>query len=166
MQVWNRARAGDLQAVTRILEMLEPKVERIGAHYARRTGLEREELVQEGLIAVLEGLAAMELPTDDPVAYLARLARWRMLDWVRWSRRRAGEPLAQEPAVLDPILAHADERIDVAEFVTRLTPRQGQITCGLMDGWNWREVARQMGCSSANLGYHVRQIRVRYQQHR
>ena len=69
------ARAGDLRAVMVILELLEPRVERIGAHYARRTGFEREELVQEGIIAVLEGLAAMELREDDPAAYLVRLAQ-------------------------------------------------------------------------------------------
>jgi RNA polymerase sigma factor (sigma-70 family) len=160
MQLWSKAQAGDAGA---ILEMLGPRVQRIGAHYARRTGLDRDELVQEGILAILEGLPDLAPGLRDPGDYLVRLARWRMLDWVRWTRRRTGLPLEHEGPVIDQALDEAGERMDVAAFVARLKPRQAQVACSLMDGQNWREVAAQMGCSSANLAYHVRQIRGQYE---
>ena len=163
--MWQTARAGDSQVIQLLLERLGPRVARLGAYYARRTGVEREELVQEGMLALLEGVGEGGAvgQGSDAAARLVRLARWRMLDWVRWTRRRAGRVLDEEPAVLDPTLDEAAERLDVGAFVACLKPRQAQVACGLMAGGTWREVATQMGCSSANLAYHVRQIRATYQ---
>lgn len=162
MQVWMRVRAGDPQAVDAVMKLLTPRVQRMGGYYARRTGYERDELVQEGLMAIVEGMSAAAVRFEAPEMHLVRLARWRMLDWIRRSRRRRNAALEQECAAIDHELAQAGEQMDVNQFVARLSPRQAQIACGLMDGWNWREVAAQMGCSSANLGYHLRKIRAEY----
>ena len=44
----------------------------------------------------------------------------------------------------------------------KLTTRQQAILVGLMDGQTWRQIGDSLGCTSANIAYHVRGIRQAY----
>ena len=52
----------------------------------------------------------------------------------------------------------------VSEFAGRLKENQRAVLACLMDGLTWREAGRALGCTSANIAYHVRHIRRRYEE--
>jgi RNA polymerase sigma-70 factor (ECF subfamily) len=55
------------------------------------------------------------------------------------------------------------EAISLAGFCNQLQMTQRVVLHCLMRGLTWRETASVLGCTSANVAYHVRQIRRQYQ---
>lgn len=78
-----RAREGDPRAVDRVTQALRPRLTRMAAYYARRTGEDPDDLLQEACYGLLEALRELDLSIGSPEQYLLKRARWRMLDSVR-----------------------------------------------------------------------------------
>ena len=57
---------------------------------------------------------------------------------------------------------HVGGLSDCADFADGLKATQRAVLRCLLDGLTWREAGHALGCSSANIAYHVRQIRRRY----
>lgn len=58
--------------------------------------------------------------------------------------------------------SNAGDCFDCADFADGLKATQRAVLRCLLDGLTWREAGHALGCSSANIAYHVRQIRRRY----
>ena len=162
--LYRRARAGESRAVAHVVETLRPRLTRLAAYYGRRTGENPDDLLQEAWIGLLEAIPRLDLDIGSPDQYLIRQARWRLLDAVRRARLRRcaalDEALADcpEPSYCDKGLAAAW----IAEFSDDLKVTQRAILECLLHGLTWREAGDVLGCTSANIAYHVRQLQRRY----
>jgi len=136
-------------------------------YYARCTGEDPDDLIQEAWIGLFEGLSDVDMEIGSPEAYLVQRARWRTLDAIKRAKVRRCSSLDDDPSLAD--LRHtarnaAVEDVCVSEFVENLSDTQRAIVDCLLQGHTWRGVGGIIGCSSANVAYHVRQIRQRYEE--
>jgi RNA polymerase sigma-70 factor (ECF subfamily) len=175
---FERARQGDPVAVEAVLAPLRPRMERMAAFYARCSGEEADDLLQEAWVGLLEALPALDVRIGSPEQYLIQRARWRLLDAIKRARRRARTPGAPggspppgelvEEVVPDCRAGSAPEAAVAAahlhDFARRLNRTQQAVLDCLLAGLTWREAGRALGCTSANIAYHVRQIRRRYEE--
>lgn len=160
-----RARGGDAAAQDALRERLRPRLESLAGYYAARTGMDQADLLQEAWLAVFEALPTVDMKIGTPSQFLLKHARWQILDHIRWSNRRRCEPLdALGDGVVDETNAQigpsdVEARLLVSALERRLNQRQRRILRGLMDGHTWRQIGDDLGCTSANVAYHVRGIR-------
>ena len=159
-----RLRTGDRDAREALVETLRPRIRSLAAVYARRSGLDSGDLQQEAWLGVLEALDGLDSRAAEPTGYLLKQARWRLLDAVRRRQRqrdREAAPLLDEPTA-DDVDASALAAVRTAEFVARLPAKRRRILELLADGFTWREIGDALGCTSANVAYHVRRIKHRW----
>ncbi len=160
-QLLERAQEGELAAQTILVESLQSRIEKMAAYFGHRCGVDPDDLTQEAWIAVLEMLPRLDLSVGTPEQHLLKRARWRILDVIRWQRRRQHLPL-EELHPQNAIHIDPQSNVDIARLMTELTTVQQRILRALMEGYTWREVATIVGCTSANVAYHVRRIREAY----
>ena len=160
-QQMERAKQGDLMAQARVVNDLEARIEKMAAYFGRRCGADADDLRQEAWIAVLETLPRLDLSVGTPEQHLLKRAKWRILDSIRFQRRR--QHLALDDAIPSGA-AYCDPQAgaDIGRILQDLTPIQKRILRALMEGYTWREVGTLVGCTSANVAYHVRRIREVY----
>lgn len=156
---------GALDAAEALMTSVRPRLLRMAAYYAYTCQEDPDDLLQEGWAGVLAALPNLDIRIGDPQQYLLRYARWRMLDAVR--RAFAQRHVLLEHDDLERLLTTDEtdevlEQVTVAAFLQQLTPvQQGVVRC-LLRGFTWREAGDVLGCSSANIAYHVRQIKDKY----
>jgi len=157
------AQTGDKQARQQLVAALRPRLVTMARHYARCCHEDYDDLLGEAWFAVFDALEVIDVTIGEPEQFLLKRARWRMLDYVKWAaRRRCDEHDADqcEDHVLDVAPQVVDQDI-VCQVLATLSDTQQAVLRGLLSGHTWREVAGRLGCSSANVAYHVRQIRLR-----
>jgi RNA polymerase sigma-70 factor (ECF subfamily) len=161
---FERARGGDPAALAALVLALRPRLEKMAAFYARRCGEEPDDLLQEAWLGLLEALPSLDVRIGAPEQYLIRRAKWRLLDWIKRSRLRRCASL-EEAAVETRVFPSEEvqEAVLVGAFLERLNPTQKKLLRCLLRGLTWRETGRVLGCTSANVAYHVRRIRRQYQ---
>ncbi|HEY3269569.1 MAG TPA: sigma-70 family RNA polymerase sigma factor [Armatimonadota bacterium] len=148
-----------------MVDILRPRVARMSAHYARRSGEDADDLMQEAMVGVLEALPELDTRIGQPDQYLLRHARWRVLDAIKRARVRRCLPLDEAAGESLPSTAAAPvSDACVKEFTAALQDNQRAVLGCLMAGLTWREAGAVLGCTSANVAYHVRQIRRRYEE--
>lgn len=160
-----RARAGDAAAIRAVVDRLRPRLTRMAQYYAVRVSEDADDLLQEAWLGLLDGLREVDVTIGSPEQFLIQRARWRLLDAVKRGQVRRCLPLDMgigERA--DPLRDTAWEEAMAAEFARILKTTQREILLCLLRGLTWREVGEQLGCSSANVAYHVRQIQRRYRE--
>ena len=159
------ASAGDPTAVAIVTDNLRPRLTKMAAFYARNTGEDTDDLLQEAYVGLLDALAKVDLSIGDSEQYLLKHARWRMLDAAKRWRRRRCEPLDDDRVDLQPVTEWDSEisELWVNDFADQLKPTQQAILKYLLIGMTWREAGDGLGCSSANVAYHVRQIQRSYE---
>lgn len=161
---YEKAINGDPCATRAVVDTLRPRLTRLAAHYSRVTGEDADDLLQEALIGLLEALPVMDLGIGQPEPYLLQRARWRMLDTIKRQRLRRCVPL--EDAEPEAMSTRGDAPVAaacVSEFTGLLPGNQRAVLDCLMDGLTWREAGAALGCTSANVAYHVRRIRKAYE---
>ena len=167
------ARAGDVAAQDQLREALRPRLESLAGYYASRTGMDAADLLQEAWVAVFEVLPTVDVTVGTPSQYLLKHARWQILDHIRWNKRRSHDKL--DDLLFETVemaennfgtranwsgnTSDVDAKMLVEDLERRLNPRQRDILHGLMDGHTWRQIGDTLGCTSANVAYHVRGIR-------
>ncbi len=159
------ARHGDPDALRAVTEAVRPRLARMATFYARRTGLDADDLLQDAWCGLFAALPQMDVTVGSPRQYLISRARWRMLDGVRRERLRRCLPLDHGPET--DAVAHEEDTMDalaIGEFMSGLKPNQRALARLLLDGFTWREAGTHMGCTSANVAYHVRRIRAAFEQ--
>jgi RNA polymerase sigma factor (sigma-70 family) len=161
----HRAINGDPDATEALVAALRPRLARMAAYYARCTGEDADDLLQEAWVGLLEALPNVDPRIGSPEQHLIQRARWRLLDAVKRARVRRCLPLDEEVAerLPGPSMETALALACVWEFTSQLKPVQQAVLGCLLSGLTWREAARALGCSAANIAYHVRQIQRRYE---
>lgn len=159
------ASGGDSAAVARVVKKLRPRLTKMAAFYARNTGEDTDDLLQEAYVGLLEALARVDLSIGDPEQFLLKHARWRLLDAAKRWRRRRCDALDDERPEVHPTTDWNAEISDlwVDDFAEQLKPTQRAILRYLLVGMTWREAGDGLGCSSANVAYHVRQMQRTYE---
>lgn len=171
-----RARAGDGKAQDQVRAHLRPRLESLAGYYAARTGMDSADLLQEAWVAVFEALPGLDVTIGSPTQYLLKHARWQVLDHIRWNKRRShdslDDSLVETPEIAENNFSRAasvradagdvETKLLVEDLESRLSGRQKEILRGLMDGHTWRQIGDSLGCTSANVAYHVRGIRQAY----
>jgi len=160
-----RARGGDPLAKMTVVRTLKTRVARMAAYYARCASEDADDLAQEAWLGLLEALPRLDMSIGDPEQFLVRHARWRLLDSIKRARVRRTASL-DETAGAENMLDHAPDMLGglwASEFVQELPGTQKAVLQCLLAGLTWREAGAQLGCSSANIAYHVRQIRRQYE---
>jgi len=153
-------RLGDRPTQEALLDSLQSRIEKMAAYFGRQSGVDEDDLRQEAWLAVLEMLPRLDPTVGSPEQHLLKRARWRILDIIRWQRRRRHLALSE----VESHATYLDTRdnLDLGLLQSRLTLPQRRILRALMEGYTWREVGAQVGCTSANVAYHVRRIREVY----
>lgn len=159
--VMDRSASADAEIHAGLMDAIESRLIRMASYFGRRCGVDEDDLRQEAWLAVLEMLPQLDMTVGVPEQHLLKRARWRILDTIRRQRRRQHVALADVPPMS---LSYLDSRtgVDLAELQQKLTLTQRRILRGLMEGYTWREVGVLLGCTSANVAYHVRRIRAAY----
>lgn len=170
-----RARGGDAAAQDRLRESLRPRLESLAGYYASRTGMDSADLLQEAWVAVFEALPTVDVTVGTPSQFLLKHARWQILDHIRWNKRRSHEALddslVETMEISDnnfgtspahPGTTDVETKMLVEDLERRLSARQKIILKGLLNGHTWRQIGDSLGCTSANVAYHVRGIRQAY----
>jgi len=153
-----KAGRGDVKAQEQLIERLSPRLEKIVRKYSWINGIEADDLRQEAMMAVIEGLDRVDTSIGSSSEYLLKFARWRLLDCLKKIRRRREE-------LYPEVRADASEAgpiPDTPMLQDRLTDRQKTIVTMLIQGYTWREIGDKLGFTAANIAYHLKKIRVIY----
>jgi RNA polymerase sigma-70 factor (ECF subfamily) len=165
MRCWvEKAKAGDPEATEALVEALRPRISRMAAYYARCSGEECDDLLQEAWLGLLEAVRVVDLAIGTPEQYLLQRAKWRLLDAIKRARVRRCEQLGDEALEGIPSPDAPVGEACVAEFLGQLKLPQRRVVDCLLRGLTWREAGELLGCTSANVAYHVRQIRRQYEE--
>ena len=133
------ARCGDPDAMRSITANLRPRLVRMAAYYARRTGQDADDLLQEAWCGLLSALPEMDPTIGSPRQYLISRARWRMLDCVRREQLRRCQPFDSRTAPIeDAPDVNAVDAVAVGMFMEGLNAYQRALTRLLLDGLTWR----------------------------
>lgn len=161
-----RARDGDQSARQAVVDSLHPRIKSMACHYARCSGEDPDDLLQEAWLGLLEALPELDLQIGSPEQYLISRARWRLLDAIKRARVRRCAPLDESTAdqTCAPVSDSAMAVVCVSEFARGLESRQRAVFDCLLSGLTWREAGHVLGCTSANIAYYVRRIRRRYEE--
>ena len=160
----DRAKRGDQAARDELALALWPRLLSMAKYYARAWQEDPDDLVGEGWCALFAALEDVDLDIGQPECFLIERARWRMLDYLKWHRRRRdtdpeGEPVCPSNGDLAGTVAGASM---VTELAETLSETQRRILEGVLIGQTCREVATRLGCTGANVAYHVRKIREKW----
>lgn len=160
-----KAQQGDGRARRRLVEIIRPRLTRMAWRYARCSREEYEDLLGEGWCAVFSALRETDLAIGQPEEFLLKRARWRMLDYIKWARRRRAGEVAWTPGAEEADEASGMmERVLLAQLAATLSATQRLVLGRVLHGQTWREVGEALGCSSANVAYHMARIRQRARQ--
>ena len=155
---------GDPLAIETIIEALRPRIAKMAAYYARCCGEDADDLLQEAWIGLLEALPQLDLDIGVPEQYLIQCARWRLLDAIKRAKVRRCAQLEESvfENITRPNVDVAVSAVWTSEFTGKLNSTQQAVLNCLLDGLTWREAGETLGCTSANIAYHVRRIRRHY----
>jgi RNA polymerase sigma factor (sigma-70 family) len=164
-----RARAGHPIAVEAVMEALEPRLTRMAYYYGHRCQEDPDDLLQEARLGLLHALPELDIRIGSPDHYLIQRARWRLLDAIKRAQVRRCSSLDDTVGEdqVDPIACAVSDaavaRAWTTEFTEQLQTMQRLVLACLLRGLTWREAGEALGCTSANIAYHVRQIQRRYE---
>jgi len=161
----DRARLGDERARRELATALRPRLEAMARRYAWRSGEDPGDLVGEAWCAVFDALDEIDMSVGEPDCYLVQRARWRILDYLKWSRLRRTEAPDEHPPPADgtDVAGAVVGLALLAELLAALSDTQRIVLVRVLRGETWREVAQALGCSAANIAYHMRCIRGRWE---
>ncbi|MGE5532309.1 MAG: RNA polymerase sigma factor [Bacteroidota bacterium] len=160
-QLIAKAQMGCPRARTQLATLLRPRLTSMARFYARKTYLDFDDLLQEAWCAVFEALPQTNLTIGQPEEYLMRRARWAVLDYLKWSVRRQMDPLEDwnEGSGPDTPASDTVTQVTVEKLARALTPIQQNIVKLLLDGETCTSAAQSLGCTTANVSYHLGQVR-------
>lgn len=158
------AREGNKRAQEIVQDALRERVQRTAGHYANLTGLDADDLQQEMWLGICCGLQVVDTTIGEPLCYLYLRGKWRLLEAIRRSNRERADSLDLN---LETLCHYALEEevaaTDLAwRFRSQLDEQQRAIFDGLLAGHMQKELAKALGCSAANVSYHVQRIRARF----
>lgn len=151
--------AGGRTPLAIYIERLTPRLRGMSRFYARRTGIDADDLLQEAWLGLVRAWRVLNESVGDPNQFLLKHARWRLLSHVRHILRRSMLAIPPDLVRDDQWLSAADLRLDVELLYKVLAPMQRRILTCVCSGMTWRETGDELGCTSPNVAYHMRRIR-------
>jgi RNA polymerase sigma-70 factor (ECF subfamily) len=151
-----RALGGDGAAYRALLQRLQGHLR---AYFARRLGRasEAEDLLQETLIAMHSRRETYD-PSRPFTAWVYAIARYKLIDHFRRTRRRAEDPLDDPDMLFSAADAQAVEaRLDVTRLLGRLPERTQRLIRDVkIEGLSTAEAAARHGMteSAVKVGVH------------
>jgi RNA polymerase sigma factor (sigma-70 family) len=121
--------------------------------------MDADDLLQEAWLGALIALPMLDPAIGSADQFLIQRARWRLLSFARKAHGEVYQPLPGSVVSNDISLHSVALEMDFDEALKPLNPMQHAIVQHLLAGLTWREIGDQLGCTSANIGYHMRQIR-------
>src|SRR5262245_3583622 len=120
----DRAIDGDRDATADLVAALRPRIARMAAYYARCTGEDADDLLQEAWLGLLEALPNVDPRIGSPEQHLIQRARWRLLDAVKRAHVRRCLPLEEDAVerLPGPEMETALGLACVWEFTRQLKP--------------------------------------------
>lgn len=169
-----KAQGGDFKSLCAIIEELRSRIQSLANYYAKCGDQDPEDLFQEAWLGVLEALKEVDISIGEPQQYIIKRAKWRMLNFSKWNKRRQHESLEEIDLACCPTVQEESEKLNqleqsiagvhLSQFFKRLNQKQRALVGLLLAGNTWREAASKLDCTSANVAYHVRQIQKVYLQ--
>lgn len=152
-------------ATEAVVNALYPRMVRMAGYYARCSGEDPDDLLQEAWVGLLESLPEVNLGIGSPEQYLLQRAKWGLLNAIRRAKVRRCVQVEEIETLLSPEGAPetAAGEAFARDFTRRLSTTQRAVLGYLLAGYTWREAGSALGCTSANVAYHVRQIRRQYE---
>jgi DNA-directed RNA polymerase specialized sigma24 family protein len=154
-----RAKAGDARAKEALVSHLASRVTSCSRYYARRCGVDADDLQQEMWLGVFAALERVDVTIGDPSQYLLAQGRYALLTSLR-ARRAPGMPIEAAEGVADQGCLEASviggQTADA--FVSSLQGQASTIVSYLMAGHSRSDAARILGCTPANITYHLRRV--------
>ena len=159
-----KAKTGSLKAREKLVETLRPRIASMASYYGRKCGEDADDLLQEAWIGILEALPNLDLTIGSPEQHLILRAKWKLLDAVRREKvRRCTSLDALNLEFEEERIPAPDQAVESLEFLNTLPPLRRKVLKYLMEGLTLREIGKALGCSSANIAYHVKSIRASYE---
>ncbi|MBQ5754467.1 MAG: sigma-70 family RNA polymerase sigma factor [Oscillospiraceae bacterium] len=151
-----RAKAGDERALAGIISRMMPQIQ-FGAQSLHAAGMEKEDLVQEGLIGLMQAVGSFAPGKGAQFeTYTASCIRNAQFSAVRAAQRKkhgplnTSVPLSEEQATPGPEeFAIQQEELELwhQRFRSRLSVRERQAMTLFMDGLSTQQIADVLGCS-------------------
>ena len=168
------AKNGDMTAKEELVRRLEPIVRGYCTTLANKTSFEYGDLYSEFWIAFFgEHLPRVELRGDNPLAYVIKYSRLRIIDMIEYQLVRAKVNLPMPTVNLDSgeVEVEIANGINIEEDLEllfllsylrdHLSDKEFQIVYYLMLGYTFDEVSKILKVSSPAIAYHIRKIRLR-----
>ena len=155
------AQTGSSRARAQLAAELRPRLASMARYYSRRGNLDADDLMQEGWCAIFEALPETRLHIGSPQEYLLRRARWAILDYLKWSLRRQMGALEDYQEADEGAETEAETvlRLAVDRLAEKMTPMQQSVLDLLIAGESCTGAAERLGCTTANVSYHLGQVR-------
>jgi RNA polymerase sigma factor (sigma-70 family) len=165
-QTIEQAQRGNREALSCIQIQVQSRVRAAAAYYAFATGQDADDLQQEMWLGVLAGLRDVDPTVGDPIQYLLKRGKWKMLEAVRRIVRHPEAQLEESLPLADPRPFEQEVVCDwiTTELQQRLRGTQALVLDWLLQGFQQEEIAQRLGCTAANVNYHVRKIRESYRE--
>jgi RNA polymerase sigma-70 factor (ECF subfamily) len=147
-------RAGDGEAVARVLDICLPSLRRLAAARFRLSPEEAEDVLQEVRVAFWQ--ASHRFRGECSLhTYLVQITRRKCIDHLRARERRAAAPLDEHQSTgeNDPDIETAVDRLALAEALEQLSPRQRQLLdLYYVQRKSYKEIAAEMGIAVGTVG--------------
>jgi RNA polymerase sigma-70 factor (ECF subfamily) len=145
-----RAQAGDGGAFGALYERFAPEIRRFLLGHLNGHDEIADDLTADVFVKVLQRLGAYQVSGAPFSAWLYRIARNHLIDYVRAQARQRAGPLEGAMDVLAPngeaILDRSLDRHELTSALAHLTPDQRRaITLRLVEGYSTAETAAMMG---------------------
>jgi len=155
-----RARAGDSGAREAVVRCLTSRVNSCSRYYSRRCGVDVDDLRQEMWLGVFEALQRVDVSIGDPIQFLLSHGRFALLTSLRRRRKCSAGP--DEAAEQVPVEGSLERNVIdgqvVQGFVSSLDTTAHRIVSCLLQGHSRSETAKLLGCTPANITYHLRRV--------
>jgi RNA polymerase sigma factor (sigma-70 family) len=152
---------GNHSAKRLLVLLLKPRVRKLARYYAYHSAHEAEDLEQEIWIGVLTALQEVDVNIGDPVAFLMKHGQWRALEAVKRLHRHYEKAMefteTWHPQHSPESSVMSSNLLDILK--AGLTPAQRMVLEGQLSGLSGEEMAESIGCTPANVSYHLRRIR-------
>jgi len=152
-----KARSGDSAACEALARALSPRVDSCSRHYARCSGIDEDDLRQEMWVGIFAALGRVDARKGDPLRYLVAQGRYALLSHLRQSGS-GWQPLELTDDIEDGLCVER-EVLDshMTERALGYLDEAGRtIVCYLLQGHTRSDAARLLGCTPANITYHLR----------
>jgi DNA-directed RNA polymerase specialized sigma24 family protein len=156
------ARACDAPSRELVARLLARRVDACSRHYARVAGSDVDDLRQEMWLGIFAALDRLDPRIGDPAQFLLQQGRFGVLAYLRRERRlRAVVALDGEPEADVCVEDEAIHSQSVRAFLGATGEPGRTIVACLLAGHSRSYVARLLGCTPANITYHLKRVEAR-----